>query len=428
MNISCEMQGIVDSEHPGQGVMDIAGAGFENITLNMALFCAPEELENTGKENRRKTKKRSGSIIAEQPSQLYHYAKPVLEQCSNRHLQCSVAIAPYLKRNTKHTDLSGRLRELAEESIKICGQTGCKYLLVRPLFAGIPDSDIWECNREYYLHLSEIAREYKVKILLENQCKDMNGHLVRGICSDGGAAAEWVDALNTEAGEERFGFCMDVGICNLCGQNMYDYIRMLGGRMKAVILRDCDGDSESALLPFTCAKKGQSQTDWLNLIRGLRETGFDGELIIHLGDTASAFSPILRPELVKMAKSVADYFKWQTEIENLLKKYSSRVLFGAGNMCRNYMKCYGDKYPPLYTCDNNNSLWETKFCGLTVRPPEALKDLQEDCAIFICNIYYREIEAQLRRMGVKNPIEFFNDEYMPTFYFDRVEDRERREC
>ena len=90
-------------------------------------------------------------------------------------------------------------------------------------------------------------------------------------------------------------------------------------------------------------------------------------------------------------------------------------------MCRNYMKCYGEKYPPLFTCDNSQKLWETEFCGLTVKPPETLAALPEDCAVFICNIYYREIEEQLRRMGLKNPIAFFNDEYMPSFYFDRVE-------
>ena len=97
------------------------------------------------------------------------------------------------------------------------------------------------------------------------------------------------------------------------------------------------------------------------------------------------------------------------------------MLFGAGNMCRNYMKCYGEQYPPLFTCDNNRNIWETDFCGLMVRPPEALNDLPEECAVFICNIYYREIEAQLRQMGIKNPIAFFNDEYMPSFYFDRVD-------
>ena len=123
------------------------------------------------------------------------------------------------------------------------------------------------------------------------------------------------------------------------------------------------------------------------------------------------------------ARSVAEYFKWQIEIEQILKRYSAIVLFGAGNMCRNFIKCYGEKYAPLFTCDNNQVLWGTSFCGLEVKPPEALRSLPEGCAILICNIYYREIEKQLRQMGVGNPIEFFNDEYMPSFYFDRLDTR-----
>ena len=147
--------------------------------------------------------------------------------------------------------------------------------------------------------------------------------------------------------------------------------------------------------------------------------------MIDFAETAGAFSHLFRPQLVKLSKSVADYFKWQIEIEKVLKKYPSRVLFGAGNMCKNYMKYYGEKYPPLFTCDNNRKLWDTEFCGLTVKAPEALKDLPDDCAVFICNIFYKEIEAQIKQMGIKNPIEFFNDECMPALDFDRLEDMER---
>ncbi|MBD5550022.1 MAG: sugar phosphate isomerase/epimerase [Lachnospiraceae bacterium] len=421
MEISCKPSGIVEAERPGQGITDIAGAGFRNIVLDMALFCTSRELENIGKSNIKRSKNKA--LVSEHPEELYSRAEGMLEQCTRKKLGCSVAMMPCLSRNTKRSDLNDLLKRLAKESIKICGKSNCKYLVVRPLFAGIAEEELWEVNRTYYLELADEARKNNVRILLENQCKDINGHLVRGICSDGREAADWIDALNREAGEERFGFCMDAGTCNLCGQNMYDFIMNIGDRLKTVILRDCDGVNESALLPFTCAGKGQSQTDWLNLIRGLRRTGFDGELIIDFRDTATAFSPILRPELVRMAKSVADYFKWQIEMENLLRKYPVRVLFGAGNMCRNYMKCYGEEYPPLFTCDNNRALWGNEFCGLEVKNPESLRNLPEDCVIFICNIYYREIEEQLRNMGIANPIEFFNDEYMPTFYFDRLEDR-----
>ena len=92
-------------------------------------------------------------------------------------------------------------------------------------------------------------------------------------------------------------------------------------------------------------------------------------------------------------------------------------------MCRNFMKCYGEQYKPLFTCDNNSSIWGTKFCGLEVKNPEELKDLPKDCGVYICNMYYREIEQQLKDLGVEN-IEFFNDEYLSSYYEDRLKRRQ----
>lgn len=422
MNIVCAPAGIVDIYRPTQGIIDIKQAGFHNIMIDASLCCSEHEIENIGKKKKQQLDKEY-VLVSEHPEELVSTLTPFLQAYKKEELSATIAYAPYLKRDTKHIDLTKLLVTLTEESIKLCGKIGCSYLVVRPLFAGIHTGEEWEENRRYYLNFLEIARENNVMILLENQCSDKNGHMVRGVCADPREAAEWIDRLNEEAGEERFGFCMDVGACSLCGQNMQEFTMALGARIKAVRLRDCDGNQEASMLPFTCVNQHQPQTDWLNVIRGLRQIGFDGQLILDFADTAGGFSPILRPQLMQLAGSVAEYFKWQIELENLLKKYQSIVLFGAGNMCRNYMKCYGEQYPPLFTCDNNRSLWGSGFCGLEVRPPKSLLELPKDCAIFICNIYYREIERQLRDLGVENPIEFFNDEYMPSFYFDRLKER-----
>lgn len=423
MKLICSPYGIVSRDRPGQGLMDISGAGFQELVCDLSMVCSAWELENWGKESRKALR---GILVSQKPEKLYEYLQPMLMKSREMALTYPIAVSPSLLSDTKRNDLNGLLETLAEESIKICGKLGIGYLVVQPLFAGVAIEKIWDTNRGYYLRLAKLAKENNVMPLLINQCRNINGHLVRGICADGGEAAEWVDRLNSEAGEERFGFCMDAGVCNLCGQNMYDFIHALGDRIKAVVIRDNNGSQENSLLPFTAVYKGKPQTDWLNLIRGLRDICYDGLLILNMADTAAAVSPILRPDLLRYAKSVMDYFKWQIEIESLLKKYSSRVLFGAGNMCRNYMKCYGEQYPPLYTCDNNKSLWNTEFCGLSVKPPEVLKELPSETAVFICNIYYREIERQLRDMGLQNPIEFFNDEYMPSFYFDRLESEGRK--
>ena len=139
-----------------------------------------------------------------------------------------------------------------------------------------------------------------------------------------------------------------------------------------------------------------------------------------IGANAANFPIILMPELLGLVYRLAEYFKWQIRMADAMKKYDHVVLFGAGNMCRNYMKNYGEQYPPLFTCDNNSARWGEEFCGLTIESPEKLKSLPENTGIFICNVYYREIEKQLRDMGITESVEYFNDEYLQTFYMDRL--------
>jgi len=59
-----------------------------------------------------------------------------------------------------------------------------------------------------------------------------------------------------------------------------------------------------------------------------------------------------------------------------------------------------------------------------MKNPEELRGVPAGCAIFICNIYYREIEAQLREMGIKNPVEYFSDECLSHMYAGKLPDEE----
>ena len=44
-------------------------------------------------------------------------------------------------------------------------------------------------------------------------------------------------------------------------------------------------------------------------------------LVMQMEDTAAAFSPIIKSEVIKLSKTVAEYIAWQISIESLLKKY-----------------------------------------------------------------------------------------------------------
>jgi len=412
----CAMAGtIFNPEKPKQSFKQLKEAGIHEVMFDFGLIVSPEWILIDRKSEEPGFK----------PKLTRKAYRTIMEQFTEHGFLPSIARLPFVDVRSnpndmyEYEDLNKLILQIDIDCIRACEEIGCHNIIVQPLFAGLQLKEAWEANREFYLALAAKCQKEETRLLLINQCRDFDGHLVRGICSDGAEAAVWLDALNREAGKERFGFCLDVGNCNLCGQNIQSMVTSLGRWIQAVILTENDGKNMAKLLPFTNAYGRRSTMDWLGVIRGLRDVSFDGYLILEAVDTTVAFSPLLQPYLVPVYKALLDYFAMQINIENDLKKYDHVVLFGAGNMCRNYMKCYGEKYPPLFTCDNNPKLWNTEFEGLTVKDPEELRHIPENCGVIICNIFYREIETQLRSMEIKN-IGYFNDEYMPSFYVDRL--------
>lgn len=412
----CAMAGVIlNPEKPKQSICELRAAGIHEVMFDFGLFVSAEWILADRK------RKESGF----QPELVRKAYETVSGQFREHGFLPSIARLPFSDIGRKdiqasqYEEWNHLILRIALDCIRACEKIGCKNVIVQPLCVSVERGKEREANHDYLLALASGCGREDTKLLLTNQCRNQNGHLVRGVCSDGSEAAEWIDTLNKEAGRQRFGFCLDVGNCNLCGQNVQGVTAALDGRIQAVILTENDGKNMAKLLPFTAAAGRRSVMDWLGVVRGLREISFDGYLILETVDTTVSFSPLLQPCLVPVYKKLLDYFAMQINLESDLKKYERVVLFGAGNMCRNYMKCYGEKYPPLFTCDNNPKLWDTEFEGLMVKNPETLKELSDNCGVIICNIFYHEIEAQLQSMGIKN-IGYFNDEYMPSFYFDRL--------
>lgn len=393
MNVSC--QSIMNTERPNQGFLDLKAAGINRIFLPICAKPSETDEKGTGNKN-----------CAGIDQKCY---ERLIQRCGEEKIQIAFLRAPHMPLNVADHDILALTEGFTEECLLLCKLSGCRMLLIEPLFETPKCEEHKRLNYEYFVRMAGHAYEYGVTLLLKNQVSMIGGHMVRGFCAEAGTANRYLDQLNSKLGYEAFGFCIDSGICNICGTDTHTMITALGKRIKAVILRDCDRKHNMAMLPFTCTGSG---TDWSGVIRGLREIAFDGELAIDFSSTYSTFSPLLRPVLYQLVKAAAAYLKWQIEIEQNLRKYREIVLFGAGNMCQAYMKCYGEKYPPLFTCDNNPNLWDTTVEGLAVKKPDVLRHLPGDCGVFICNIYYREIEVQLREMGIKH-IEYFSDEFMP---------------
>lgn len=418
MQISYNHIGMVDVCNPDRGLKQLNEVQISNITLDFSQICkvfGKEELKLISEGGR----KPESWIFHEQPEQITNLVGKFVEKCRNSGVEISMALMPSFSLENQEKNIKV-LYSLLKECMLACSKYGIRRVVVCPLEAD------WETNSMFLNQVLIWARSYNLHILLKNCCRFFCGHYVRGVCSDAREANEWITQLNEVAGEERFGFCMDMGTCNVCGQNMYEFAAALEDEIEAVLVKENNGEEPGAMLPFSCIARHTGRTDWLNFFRGLRKIHFDGVLILDVHDSIRVTPLQLRGGLLQYIKTVGDYLKWQLELEQELAHYPNRVLFGAGNMCRNYMKCYGEQYPPLFTCDNNSTIWGTTFEGLEVKDPKELRGLPDNCAIFICNIYYVEIKEQLQQMGIKNPIYYFNDEFMPMLQHDKFDSKVRK--
>lgn len=406
MQISLSTNSFLGLGKPKECISGLLETGFKRITFDLKKVYSSAFLENYGVEEMKFDSQRAKTVVGN-----------FLEECKKSSMILDVVRAPHLKWDTKRADMNDLMLQIGKDSIEVCKKINAKNIVIQPLFAGIAKQNMWKENRRYYRELGKVAQENNISVLFENQCVYKRERFVRGVCSGPIEASEWIDTLNKEFGDEIFGFCLDICAGTLCRQDVGAMAVELGNRLKAVILRENDGFHEMSRLPFVGRYKDGEGADWSGIINGLRKIEFDGTLILDAGDTLRNFSHLLHPYLYPLMRSVADYIGWQIELEKRIKRYPQRVLFGAGNMCRNYMEYYGEKYPPLFICDNNPALWGMKVYNLEVQSPEALKGLPKGCAVIICNTFYEETFRQVTELGVEN-VETFSDEYLP-FNFGR---------
>lgn len=420
---------IVNIRRPAGNLQDIHVAGFDSALLDFRTVCKEECFLHMTRA-RREASAEGQPFLPDEPEKISSVAMPLITSSREKGLSLPGAMAPVVPCDRTNPIMNDMQSNLARESAICAIESGCDFCIVPPLFAGIPLEEERKVNIDFYRSFLPVlakhpeAVERKFQILLENECRDHGGHLVRGILSDPQDALDWLSELNDAAresfGYDAFGFCLNIGHANICGQDPDEMTPVLKDYLSAVILTDNSGHDDSEYLPFGSASKGVDasfageNTNWRSVIRGLRKIHYNGPLIFSMADTLQSFPVFVRPQLLTFAKAIADFFIWQLTMEQTIAKYSHVVLFGAGNMCRNYMMDYGEKYPPLFTCDNNSKRWGEDFCGLKIESPEKLKDLPEDTGIFICNEFYTEIRMQLESMGIKSGIEYYSDRYPNT--------------
>ena len=197
-----------------------------------------------------------------------------------------------------------------EELLHVCAYIGCPALVIHPV--KIEDKRLqWDLKIELYTKLIPTAKETGVKICLENLNDRRGDHAIQGVCGNGEEACRYIDTLNELAGEEVFGFCLDVGHANMASQNIRQMINILGHRITVLHIHDNDGVYDRHLIPYTYKDAARTSTslDWEGLLEGLKDIGYQGALNFETFAALKAMPQELFEPTLRYVAAIGRYFQ-----------------------------------------------------------------------------------------------------------------------
>lgn len=263
----------------------IADAGFPAIDIS--ILNAPEEIRFVTDDG------------------YLDIAKELLSAAKSRGAVFNQAHAPFFG-NSDGTYV-GMIKELLPRCMDFCRSLGIPTIVVHPThpyYFG-HEKEIFDENIKLYRSLAPYAKEYGVKIALENMWRR---NRVSGVIIDSAysSPAELVAAYDTLDDADAFTICLDIGHAALTGREPEDAIRTIGGdRLGALHVHDVDYVSDLHTLPGVVNK-----IRWDEVCRALGEINYKGDLTLEADGFLDGFDPSLTSDALvfmnKVTKNLAD--------------------------------------------------------------------------------------------------------------------------
>lgn len=296
-----------DETRPEESMRFIKECGFEGIDYNINnVFNDTFDRENLT------------SFFNQSDEEIFEYYKPMKEAAKKYDVSISQAHALFPAYRRDRQERNSYLLKVIEKQMMVCQYLDCKSIVVHPWYdAESTKEEEREINLHIYRSLMPAAKKYGVKICLENTFLSKNHRITEACCANAEEVCWYIDTLNEEAGEDIFGFCLDIGHANVLGKNLYHYITALGKRLTVLHIHDNNGTSDSHMIPFSQRDKTgyRSTIDWSKFIRGLKEIGYEGPLAFETFLGIAALPEACRPEGLKLVSSIGRHFR-QEIMEN----------------------------------------------------------------------------------------------------------------
>lgn len=299
MQIGVQSGYIFSDDNFEAGLRMIRDAGFDSVDLNIDEQLHVGELAKTGQNPF--FSQDTQTIVA-------HYApfKAAADALGLRFGQMHAPFPVYVRDND---DANRALFDAICKCMAVCEAIECPYLIVHPIAWPGTQEEEWEKNIAFYSSIIPAAKQYDVCICLENMFHGRYGHIEDAVCSDFREAAAYIDALNELAGEERFGFCYDVGHATLLGRDHRRSLNQLGKRLKTLHIHDNDGRGDLHMQPYAYTRGQQYVTDWDGFLAGLHDVGFDGVLSFETYHAVEYLPQELKPVMLSYIAGVGRYFQ-----------------------------------------------------------------------------------------------------------------------
>jgi len=188
-------------------------------------------------------------------------------------------------------------------ALEVSALAGCKIAVVHPVhheeYLG-HEEERFEQNMKFYRTLLPYAKEYGIRIALENMFQREVKRKVLGpdTCSH---AAEFIRYLDT-LDDEYFVACLDLGHCGVVGTEAQDVIRALGHeRLHALHVHDNDYTKDQHTLP------GLGKMNWEEIVKALAEIDYDGEFTFEADRYFWGLPPMLMPKAVSLMVDMGRY-------------------------------------------------------------------------------------------------------------------------
>ena len=168
-------------------------------------------------------------------------------------------------------------------SLEISGILGAKVEVIHPLHHMLyhgHEEEIFQLNMDYYRRLIPYAKEYGVKIGVENmfQADPRRKHIVADTCSNLEEFIRYIDTLDSD----QITACLDVGHVGLPLNDMEaaDCVRGLGhDRLGSLHIHDNDYKSDLHTLPYL------GIMNWMDIAKALGEIDYQGDFTYEVKGT-----------------------------------------------------------------------------------------------------------------------------------------------